>query len=174
METSFRWLARCYWSRWIQRKEIQLLVTSADTRYNMAANKIGVLFSVSVDVGRCQDSFCWTERTRKHIPGLRNDVFISYTTRAITTFDLVDRHVVYGVGRCRTLSELILLKRATLKTCTSLWNDVFISYTARVITTFGLACRHVSSGVGQYRLNLVYVSFLPVNTWIAKGPHSGM
>ncbi len=61
----------------------------------------------------------------------------------------------------------LLLNRGTPKACTGLWIDVSISHTKRVITTSGLAGHHVVSGVGQYRLKLVYVTFLLANSGIA-------
>jgi hypothetical protein len=127
-----------------------------------------MLFPASVDVGRCQDSFCWAKRPQKHTPILWNDVSNTYTTWAIATSGLTCRHVVSGVGRCRKLSNSfcwierfqkhipnLLLNRETPKVCTGLWNDVSINHTTPVITSSGLSGRHVVSGVGQYRLKLL-------------------
>jgi hypothetical protein len=66
------------------------------------------------------------------------------------------------------------LNRETRKTYTGLWNNVFISHTTQVITISGLTGRHVVSGVGQYRLTLVCVAFLSVNSAIASRPRSSM
>jgi hypothetical protein len=136
METSFRRLGWCFWSGSIQRKIIQLLVTYADTSYNKAANKIVMLFPGSVDVERCQNSFCWTERPE--------NIYLAFSWS-----ERRRKHI-----------------RA--------FETTFLSVTTRVITNSCLAGLHVFFGVGQYWLNLVYVTFLSVNTGVAKGPYSGM
>ncbi len=100
----------------IQWKQTQLLLASADTRYNMVASKTAMLFPMSLDVRSCRNCYYWTDRRRRHIPILWNDISITYTTRATITSNFADRHVVSVVGRRQKQLNLLPLNRVTPKT----------------------------------------------------------